>query len=495
MVEMQTIICYYCHMGGEYLIKYEDQSIMLKKAALLACLFAIILLSASCSNDGSDNQPGDNQIPVLKVYYVESASYPMAQMESTTVNYMVNYPNKCRIERTLFKEDQYEQYKSKLTTDLLTGEGPDIIFVDGETFPSIRKVMVAGVFCDLNELMEKDKEFNLSDYNKTIMDSGVYNGKRYLIPLYYDLPMLITTKGMTDGDAIQTNKLSSWDGFMEEVRKFANLDEKNAEYFLAGDLLFSDIVESCGDLFVDYDKRKTGFDSKEFIQLLEMYKEIHSIQCPADISKNRKTRLGFGPAEDYFSVFWTTRKYCSPFQLQMANSESLYFYKENLAVYPFPSFRENSCVNTIPVCFLGINSKCQNKQVAFDFIKYALSEKEQSMWESEDGTFHVTRGLPVYDKALDISLEFFYQDENLRKLSGLGIPGVGNAYRVPDRSISREQAGIIKNMADSVGSSYIIDKTILDMLDQEVQDFLNGRRTAKQTARIMDNKATLFLNE
>ena len=469
---------------------------MLKKARLLSSLLAIIFFSVACSSDDvSDKQPDNNQIPVLKIYYVESASYPMAQMESTTVNYMVNYPNKCRIERTLFKEDQYEQYKSKLTTDLLTGEGPDIIFVDGETFPSIRKVMVAGVFCDLNELMEKDKEFNLSDYNKTIMDSGVYKGNRYLIPWYYELPVLTTVKSVMDENSVSTDSLSSWDGFMEEVRKFAKLDEKNAKYFLAGDLKLSDIVESCGDLFVDYDKKKTTFNSNEFIQLLGMYKEICSVQCPEDISKNPKTWLGFGPVEDYLSIFRITKKYSYPFMFWVANSESLYRYKEELLIYPFPSFRQKVGVNAVSACFLAINSKCENKQAAFDFIKYALSEKEQSMWEYEDGTFHLMRSLPVNNKALDITLELFYRDQQMRKLSILGIPSVNQTFTIPDSSISREQAGIIKNMADSVGSSYIIDKTILDMLDQEVQDFLNGRRTAKQTARIMDNKATLFLNE
>ena len=469
---------------------------MLKKAALLACLFATILLPTACSaNNVSDKQPGDNQIPVLKVYYVEKNGYPMAQMETTTVNYMVNYPNNCRFERTVFKSDQYEQYKSKLTTDLLTGEGPDIIFVDGETFPSIRKVMASGFFCDLNELIEKDKEFDLSDFNKTIMDSGVYKGKRYLIPWYYELPILMTVKSVTDENGISADKLNSWDGFMEEVRKFAGLDEKNAEYFLTGDLKFSNIVESCGNLFVDYDKKKTGFDSNEFIQLLEMYKELHSVQCPEEIFKNRKTIMGFGSLEGPASIFRASKNYCNPFPFWMANSEALYLYKEELSIYLFPSFRQKVGINAVPVCFLAVNSKCKNKPAAFDFIKYALSEREQSMWEYEDGTMHVTRGFPVNDKALDISLELFYRDQQLRKLSILGIPSMDQTFTIPDSSISREQAGIIKNMADSVGSSYIIDKTILDMLDQEIQDFLNGRRTAKQTARIMDNKATLFLNE
>ena len=129
---------------------------MLKKARLLSSLLAIIFFSVSCSSDDvSDKQSDNNQIPTLKVYYVEEAGYPMAQMESTTVNYMVNYPNKCRIKRTLFTEDQYEQYKSKLTTDLLTGEGPDIIFIDGKTFPSLRKVMASGVFCDSERIDRK----------------------------------------------------------------------------------------------------------------------------------------------------------------------------------------------------------------------------------------------------------------------------------------------------------------------------------------------------
>ena len=469
---------------------------MLKKVTLLACLFAIVSLPTACmSDDVSGKQSDNNQIPTLKVYYVEEAGYPMAQMESTTVNYIITHNNKCQIERTLFKESQYEQYKSKLTTDLLTGEGPDIIFIDGKTFPSIRKVMTSGVFCDLNELIEKDGEFNLSDYNKTIMDSGVYNGKRCLIPWYYELPMLITTKSMTEVNGISTHKLNSWDGFMEEIRKFASLDEKGAEYFLAGDFKLSDIVESCGDLFVDYGKKKTNFNSIEFIQLLEMYKEIYNVQCPAEIHKNRKTRLGFGPAEDYLSIFHVSKGYSYPFLFWMANAESLYFYKEDLLVYPFPSFRHGR-VNAVPTCFLAINAKCENKEAAFDFVKYALSEKEQSMWLYENGTEHLMRGLPVNGKALDITLELFYQDQHLRNLTSvIGIPSMGQSLMIPDRSISREQAGIIKNMADSVGASYIIDKTILDMLDQEIQDFLNGRRTAKQTARIMDNKATLFLNE
>ena len=468
---------------------------MLKRARLLSYLSAIFLLFVACSSDNaSGKQPDNNQIPTLKVYYVEKADYPMAQMESTTVNYMINHNSKCRIERTLFNESQYEQYKSRLTTDLLTGEGPDIIFVDSQTFPSIRKVMASGVFCDLNELIEKDKEFNLSDYNKTIMDSGVYKGNRYLIPWYYELPVLITTKSTTKVNGISINKLNSWDGFMEEIRKFTSLDEKGAKYFLAGDFKLSDIVESCGDLFIDYDKKKTNFGSGEFIQLLEMYKEIHNVQCPEDISKNQKTWLGFGMAEDYFPIFRASKSYSNPFRFWIVNSEALYLYKEGLSIYPFPSFRQDGRLNAVPTCFLAINSKCGNKQAAFDLIKYALSEKEQSMWEYDDGTFHLTRGLPVNNSALDITLQLFYPP--LRKLYGiLGIHSMDYTYTIPDNSISREQAGIIKNMADNVGSSYIIDQTILDMLDQEIQDFLNGRRTAKQTAIIMDNKATLFLNE
>ena len=472
---------------------------MLKKAALLACLSGIFLLFVACSSDNAGGKQTDNnQIPILKVYYVESSAgtdYHMDLMESATINYMVNYPNKCRIERTVFESNQYEQYKSMLATDLLTGEGPDIIFVENQTFPSIRKVMASGVFCNLNELIEKDKEFNLSDYNKTVMDSGIYKGKRYLIPWYYELPILMTVKSVTDENDISTDKLDSWNGFMEEVGKFSNLDEKSSKYFLTGAFKFSDIIEGCGDLFVNYDKKKTNFSSEEFIQLLEMYKEIYSVKCPEENFKGLKTRLGFGSTEDYLSIFQVSKYYSSPFRLQLANSESLYFYKEDLSIFPFPSFRQKGGANAVPACFLAINSKCRNKQAAFDFIKYALSEKEQSMWEYDDGTFHLMPGLPVNNKALDITLELFYRDQHLRKLSILEHPGVNYAYSVPDNSISREQAEIIKNMADSVGSSYIIDKTILDMLDQEIQDFLNGRRTAKQTARIMDNKATLFLNE
>ena len=473
---------------------------MLKKVTLLACLFAIVSLPTACSpDDVSGKQQDNNQIPVLKVYYVESGAgtdYHMDQMERATINYIVNYPGKCKIERTVFKSDQYEQYRSTLATDLLTGQGPDILFIEDETFPSIRKVMASGVFCDLNELIEKDREFDLSDYNKTIMDSGVYKGKRYLVPWYYELPVLMTVKSVTDGNDISTGRVGTWDGLMGEAEKFAGFGEKDARYFLVGDFKFSDIVESCGSLFVDYDKKKTGFDSGEFIRLLEIYKELHSVQYSAKIGKDLKTRLGVGPSEDNLSVFGVSKFYSSPFRFELANSEALYFYKEDLLLYPFPSFRQNDGINVVPACFLAINSKCKNKEAAFDFIKIALSEREQSMWEYENGTLHVMMGLPVNNKALDTTLELFSRDMYLRNQNNdIGIPSVDQTFHLPESSISREQAGMLKSLVGGIGSSCIIDKTILDMLDQEIQDFLKGRKTAKQTARLMDNKATLFLNE
>lgn len=46
----------------------------------------------------------------------------------------------------------------------------------------------------MNEIITKDTDFKLSDYNEKILNYGVINNKRYIIPINYINTGFFTTK-------------------------------------------------------------------------------------------------------------------------------------------------------------------------------------------------------------------------------------------------------------------------------------------------------------
>ena len=89
--------------------------------------------------------------------------------------------------------DSEDTMLTKISTEIMAGKGPDIISLN-QKLP-FEKLIDNGSFADIDELAELYKsDIDFDDYNSTIMDCGIYNGKRYIIPIAYCPNILITTQ-------------------------------------------------------------------------------------------------------------------------------------------------------------------------------------------------------------------------------------------------------------------------------------------------------------
>ena len=87
--------------------------------------------------------------------------------------------------------DSEDTMLTKISTEIMAGKGPDIISLN-QKLP-FEKLIDNGSFADIDELAELYKsDIDFDDYNSTIMDCGIYNGKRYIIPIAYCPNILIT---------------------------------------------------------------------------------------------------------------------------------------------------------------------------------------------------------------------------------------------------------------------------------------------------------------
>ena len=84
-----------------------------------------------------------------------------------------------------------------MSTEIMAGEGPDIISLN-QNLP-FEKLIENEAFLDINSLINNDEtkdKIELDEYNSFIMNVGVYDGKRYIVPLSYGMDVLVSTQEM-----------------------------------------------------------------------------------------------------------------------------------------------------------------------------------------------------------------------------------------------------------------------------------------------------------
>ena len=91
--------------------------------------------------------------------------------------------------------------------------------------------MSSGVFEDLNKYFKKDDEILLTDFVEPVMDGGVLKGKRYLVPLNYDMPILLTTKSILEEIGLTADEVKTCDGFSEGAAKFKEKHPDSTLFF------------------------------------------------------------------------------------------------------------------------------------------------------------------------------------------------------------------------------------------------------------------------
>jgi ABC-type glycerol-3-phosphate transport system substrate-binding protein len=128
----------------------------------------------------------------------------------------------------------------------------------------------------------------------------------------------------------------------------------------------------------------------------------------------------------------------------------------------------------------GINAQSKNKAAAWAFLKFLLSDEMQ---RSTNSSF---MGLPLNNKARAEKAELVF--------SG-AFMGAGSSMNDQQRQGLENYRAAIEMLSDSINCFVPRDTSLNDMVTSEVQYFFGGSRTADEVARVLQNKADLYLSE
>ena len=427
---------------------------------IISVMLCLLILTGFTACGNSATEDSGNKI----TFYTIKNWYSITEGSS-----IWNYNKHCTDSDKIIEIVEFEtaeELKNKLSTELMSGGGPDLISADCLSAAGIsyEKLIEQGCFADINEIIEADTsqdKINLSDYNENALQSGVIKGNRYYIPFYYmpnfyvasqqDLEKYISadTKSLSYNDLIKIN-----DKINEE--KSDKVITLNADGYL-----WSYVYDN-----VDFLNKSYSFDL-EFSKTAEKLKELKS--------------SGNEIKEEIFNEF-----VISPYQIYEYCAE-IEKSGDNVKLIGKPS--TNTDVLSAQLCDIYfINKNARKKQELMEFIKFALSEEEQN---------NVTgAGIEKYDNTTSY-YNGSYFPVNKESYKTLMNNAKEIKYLDDTAKISNKSSEYLENMLGQISDYQFPQSTnyMTEVGSELINDYVNGKISTQKFTESLKSKTKIYMEE
>ena len=382
------------------------------------------------------------------------------------------YPN-VQIEHKHYSQDECEAI---LQAEIPAGKGPDLLFSYYGLLPDIYKTMDSGVLVDLNPYMANDPDFSLSDYNEGVLNGGVINGKRYIVPINYTIPMLLTTEELLFENGIDPSSLNSFDGFINACTEFR---EKNPEKRLfttgASNYYLQNLYEYSGLRMIDYEKKEISINEERFNKIMDLCR-LYYKNPPEDGFMDSQIMLY--RRETMFGNCETTE-----FSYFTAYAVIKYMQQETPIFCTVPN--EDDGVTASIFYFSGIPVGAQNKINGYRFLKILLSDEYQNGIEDDNtrgqyGTMPV--GLPVRTESLQKHLSYVANHIDL------GDPDL--VFPIGDEEVEKF-CQVTENITDSA----LIPKILFSYVKNTMMQYISGKMDYEKAYAKLYNTLDIYKDE
>ena len=385
--------------------------------------------------------------------YLAILANELTQKEQLTVTSLMNADNldlksvTARISREM---EQYnveytktdasqEDYRNRMVADMIAGNGADILFVSEEDMWILQE---KGLLADINEFLPKEL---LQKLKPNVMSMGANADGTWGIPMGAGVSTLFVQNHIWEGDSWTFEELlgvvDEWQG--EKLMVFSH-GAANAAVLLHALI--------CGGLpgsnFIDLDKGTCRFDSPEFIKALELCMQYSENR----LSSNNAETISMMQNGEYLGYISRGYDY-------RALSDIYLWYGDILHAVGYPSESGNG--NYLKCSgMLVINKNCENKEAVKEYLEGILSKRIQNI---------LSEGCITLRNDMERS-NFEYEEEY-------------KAYLKSEELISK---------CVPYDSRY---DEIKKIIDEECSPYFYEERTAKETAKIIQNRVQLYLDE
>lgn len=450
----------------------------------------------SSMSDPSGESGGIDLITVSKVPYAsvpqkESLRMAVLSLDYNTQAAVINFnrsSDKYHINVADYSQynspDDYSAGLTKLTTEIMAGNMPDILSVS-EQLP-YRQLAAKGLLEDLYPYMEADAAISKSDFFPNVLSAMELDGKLYAACAGFMVQTAVGASSVV-GDT------PGWT-YEDYYAALASMPEGCEGFDVGVDRNTMLTAATALDLtdYVDWSTGQCRFDSEDFIKVLEFAKQFpdssyyENYEYSADDSP--ASRVAQGKQMLVAVSFSGTDFFYEDYDKMFGGSSTCVGFPTNSGVGNVLAMGES----------YAMSSSCRSKEAAWEFLRTFLTEEYQL------NGYSLPTNKNAFEKQLAEAMEVDYvRDANGNYLldeNGERIPQ--SKGMVSDGMTTSEiyattprQAEQLREAISSATKMIDYDTSIIDIVTEEAAAFFAGQKSAEEVTKLIQSKASLYINE
>ena len=371
-----------------------------------------------------------------------------------------------------------EDPMGKMSADIAAGNIPDLYDTSyGIGNMSLTQAVQKGVLEDLTPYLEKDSDISEDDFIESVLNAAKVDGKLYYLPAAFSIQTLIAKKDdVGDRTGWTFDEMKQFiDSKPEDVRLFEDNNKSSILMYL---------VYTCLPQFVDFGKGECNFDCDTFKSILELANRGVDEETELDMDMNWTEDIRNG--KQLFLVGSVTPDFWAIYDK---------IFDDNAVCIGFPDPEKKGTYAQFEGS-IGMSQACSDKDVAWEFIKYNVSrERMGKSYANNMGGGMPTRK-DVYESYLKACMATeSYTDEFGNEIKPVeGGVGIGSVT-VDLKPLTEEEIQQFRDLTDEVSRVWETDQSLFDIIDEETKPYFAGDKSADETAKTIQNRATTYLNE
>lgn len=375
-------------------------------------------------------------------------------------------------------EDNYNAGVQKLNTEILSGMAPDILCTD--SLP-IDQYAARGVLMDLWPLIDNDSELGRDGVMEHFFDVLSVDGKLYQLYQSFSISTVVGSKAVVGDKTSWTvaDVLAAKENLQEGATIFGQYDTR--------DSMLTTCISQNMDTYIDWTTGQCSFDSQDFIDLLKF-----SSTFPEEINWEDFDDMEY--ESDYIRLKNGKQLLL---QANLSSFRDYTYYKTLLdgdaSFIGYPSANGNgSCFSSFGG--MAISASCVNTDAAWSFVRYFMTEEYQkyngNVW-----------AFPTNRKAFELRKEEAMKpaEENAEGDLGINVATeeiwIDENTSIPMEPLTQADYEKFMELYESCHTLSTYNQEILDIIKEETAAFFDGQKTAEETARLIQNRVSLFVAE
>ena len=359
---------------------------------------------------------------------------------------------------------EIDRFEGTLQDYIGKGNRPDVIMMEDMT--EIVTFSEKGILEDLIPLFDAQDEYKKEDILPKAVDLLGSDGHLYAMTGRFTLLLRATdgTEYDSNGKCTATEYLNWYDEYLVKN----DIDGMGS----VSDIIYADI-----DSFYDEGTATADFESGDFKALMETYKRVlqsHKGELDRMLAASKGwgvMRIAQGP-------------------LRYPNWVALELTDPSVSVSGLPTKNGESAVIMDVHYPLGIMNTSECPEGAFDFIMYYSNLDEYLVKGSRESDYGKAASTPaLFSTNINILERGIYNTE--KPFTFL----MNDNGELVEYCYTAGQKEVLKNLIDSAEGDTRTRRIIYDMLEEEMDGFINGNKELDDCCKALQSRAVLFLEE